>query len=681
MRIIATATLAIALLAGCTRASEGTGVGVDWPGHGGAADEAGFSRLAEIDSSNVGRLGLAWSLDLPGEVTLEATPLEVGGTLYFTGSYSAVYAVDAASGKLKWRYDPQIWNHNHERMHYIFGANRGVAYADGRVFVGALDGRLIALDAETGKQLWSAKTLVDGTLQFVTGAPRVIGDKVVIGNGGSDFGSRGYVTAYDQKTGKQAWRFYAAPGSPDQNKGDPAMEMAAKTWNGEYWKTGTGGGPWNGITYDPELRHVYIGTGNSGPYDPRIRSPGGGDNLFLVSVVALDADTGKYIWHYQMNPREAWDYKATANIIAATLNIDGKSRKVLMQAPTNGFFYLLDRETGKLISAGKTGKVTWADHIDLETGRPVEAPNIRYESGETMIWPSPVGTHNWQAMSFSPDTGLAYIPAMEAGATFRLVSPDAEGQALGGLSIAMAKTDDPDEGTASLLAWDPAAQRQAWKVKLPSFWNGGTLATHGNLVFQGTGDGKFTAYDAKDGKRLWQFDAGLGIIAAPISYRAGGRQFVAVLVGYGGSPGAGTKMMQAGWKYGAQKRRLLAFALDGKATLPKGAPPDFGVHPVDDPAIRISAADAAAGRQLYLRCVNCHGLDLGSGGVAPDLRESVLSMDVDRLWSVLHDGALQERGMPRYEKLTRKQVRQIHAYICGGAREALKAGKGSEAGD
>jgi len=678
-RAILLSVLALSLLAGCSMApppGPPVGAETDWPGHGGAADEAGFSRLDEIGTGNIDRLGLAWSLDLPGEVTLEATPLAVDGTLYFSGSYSAAYAVDAATGGLKWRHEPEIWNHGPERMKLIFGASRGVAYADGRVFAGALDGRLIAIDAMTGEELWSAQTLEEGSRKFITGAPRVIGDKVIIGSGGGDLNERGHVAAYDVATGKEAWRFYTVPGSPEQNKGDPAQEMAAMTWSGEWWKLGGGGTVWNGITYDPELNRVYIGTGNSGPYDPRVRSPGGGDNLFLVSIVALDADTGKYIWHYQMNPREAWDYKATANIIMATLEIGGKPRRVLMQAPTNGFFYVLDRETGKLVNEpGKIGKVTWAERIDMKTGRPVEAPNIRYETGEITIWPSPVGTHNWQAMSYSPDTGLVYIPAMEVGATFRHTAPDAEGVALGGLSIAMAKTDDPDEGTGWLKAWDPVKQRMAWKVKLPAFLNGGTLATAGGLVFQGTADGWFTAYDADAGKRLWRFDAGLGIISAPISYSAGGRQYVAVLVGYGGSPGAGTKMMQAGWKYGAQPRRLLAFALDGKAVLPKGAPADFGVHPVDDASIKISAADAEGGRQLYMRCVNCHGLELQSGGVAPDLRESELAMDMDRLWAVLHDGALKQRGMPQYDELSRGEVRQLHAYIRSGAREALAVGK------
>jgi quinohemoprotein ethanol dehydrogenase len=364
------------------------------------------------------------------------------------------------------------------------------------------------------------------------------------------------------------------------------------------------------------------------------------------------------------------------NITAATLTIGGRRRKVLMQAPTNGFFYVLDRETGKLISAEKTGKVTWAERIDLKTGRPVEAANIRYETGDTTIWPSPVGTHNWQAMSYSPATGLVYIPYMQAGARFTRLPPRTGEMSLGGLSIGMAEAPgDKEEGTASLLAWDPVAQRQAWKVPLPSFWNGGALATRGNLVFQGTGDGKFSAYDGRNGKRLWQVDAGLGIIAAPIAYRAGGRQHVAVLVGYGGSAGAGTGMMQAGWKYGAQPRRLLAFALDGKAALPKTAPSSRRVDAVDDAALKLDAGDVAAGGRLFRSCVNCHGAELRAGGVAPDLRESRLALDREAFWSVLHDGALEHRGMPRYGEFTREEALQLQAYIRAGARKALAASK------
>jgi quinohemoprotein ethanol dehydrogenase len=677
--ITALAALGVAGVAmAWNRGDYGQGTGADWPGHGGAADESGFSQLAQIRADNVGRLGLAWFLDLPGEVSLEATPLAVNGVLYFTGSFSAVYAVDGRSGRQLWRYDPEIWKHEPERMRLMFGVNRGPAYADGRVFVATLDGRLIALDAASGKALWSVATLPPGSKLYSTGAPRVMGDKVIIGQGGGDFGSRGFVTAYDARTGRQAWRFYVVPGSPEENRGHPALERAAATWSGEYWKTGTGGTVWNGMTFDPELNRIYIGTGNSGPYDPAVRSPGDGDNLYLASIVALDADTGRYVWHYQVNPREAWDYKATMNIIAATLTIDGKPRKVLMQAPTNGFFYVLDRETGKLISAGKTGKVTWADHIDLKTGRPVEAPNIRYETGESEIYPSPMGAHNWQAMSFSPDTGMAYIPAMQAGV--HLVRPPAgSGMPPGSVIMEPARTGGPDDGTGSLVAWDAARQRLAWKVRLPSMWNGGTLATHGGLVFQGTGSGQFSAYDARDGRRLWQFEAGLGIQSAPISYAVDGKQYVAVLVGYGGSGGVGNPMTRVGWKFGAQMRRLLVFALDGKAVLPPSAPPDFTVQAVDDPAITIAEADVRAGRQLYMGCIVCHGYNLNAGGIAPDLRESGIALQIDSLWSVLHDGVLASRGMPRFDNLTRDEVRQLHAYIRAGAREALGTRKAPSA--
>ncbi len=461
------------------RREAGSAHPADWATTGGGVDESGYSRLGQIDTRNVGRLGLAWSLDLDDEQTLEATPLAVGGVLYFTGSRSWIYAVDARSGRMLWHYDPQVSRHMPGKMQRIFGVNRGAAYADGRVIAGTIDGRLLALDAKTGALDWSVETASADTVNTITGAPRVFRGKVIIGNGGADFGGRGYVTAYDVATGRQAWRFYTAPGTPAENARDPAMTLAARTWGGEYWKTGTGGTVWNGITFDPELNRIYLGTGNAGPYNPRVRSPGGGDNLFLASIVALDADTGKYVWHYQVNPREAWDYKATANMIAMTLDIDGRPRKVLLQAPTNGFFYVLDRTTGQLISADKIGKVTWASRIDLATGRPVEASDIRYETGETTMWPSPFGTHNWQAMSFSPRTGLVYIPAMQLGVRYQLAG---SGAAFGGLSISPVKADRRD-GTGSLLAWDPLARKARWSVPIPTMWNGGTLATAGGLVF------------------------------------------------------------------------------------------------------------------------------------------------------------------------------------------------------
>jgi quinohemoprotein ethanol dehydrogenase len=647
------------------------GAAADWAFHGGGTEESGFSRLDAIKESNVARLGLAWSLDLPGETTLEATPLAIGGVLYFTGSSAAVYAVDGATGRLLWKYDPQTWKFNPAKMHFSFAANRGVAYADGRIFAAALDGRLFALDARTGELEWSVETLAPQSMQTITSAPRAFKGKVIIGNGGADFGARGYVTAFDAATGRRLWRFYVTPGSPEENQGDSAMERAAATWSGEFWKSGTGGAVWDSITYDAELNRIYLGTGNAGPYDPAVRSPGGGDNLYTASIVALDADSGKYLWHYQLNPSDEWDYDATQRMTVAEITIDGRRRKVLMQAPKNGFFYVLDRDSGKLISAEKLGKVTWADHIDLTTGRPVEAAGARYGSGAISVWPDPVGAHSWQDMAFSPSTGLVYIPYMQVGGHFsKGGEAGPEAVSVGGLVIQQVKADGQD-GKGALIAWDPIRRRAAWRVPLDRIWNGGVLATAGNLVFQGEADGGFSAYGASTGKPLWKYDARLGIIGAPISFSTHGKQYISVLVGYGGGAAIGGSLMNVGWKYGVQPRRLLTFALDGGALLPPTPPPDMRVKAVDDPTYEIKASDALAGRALYAACAVCHGRDVAaSGAIAPDLRESVVALNPDSFWMVLHEGTLLENGMPRFENLSREQAMLIYTYIRAAARRA-----------
>jgi quinohemoprotein ethanol dehydrogenase len=666
------------LLAGCNRASGSASAGApnpqDWPAHNGGDDESSYSALDVIDTGNIERLGLAWALDLPGEMALEATPLAIGGKLFFTGSMSDVYAVDGATGKLLWQHSPEVWNHMPQHMRKGMAVNRGAAYADGRVFAGTMDGRLIALDAGTGKLLWSVETIAAEAKRTISGAPRVCAGKVVIGNSGGDWGERGYVTAYDAATGKQAWRFYTAPGDPAKGFEDEAQRMAAATWRGDWWKTGTGGTVWNGITCDPELNQLYIGTGNSGPYDPEVRSPGGGDNLFLASIVALDPATGRYRWHYQLNPREAWDYKAVADMQTATLVIDGAPRKVLMQAPTNGFFYVLDRTNGKVISAEKITKVSWAKGIDLKTGRPIEMPGIRYEKGPVTMWPSPTGAHNWQAMSFNPKTGLVYIPAMKLAARYARVS-GATANDFTGMKGAIDMTPalvDKDDGTATLLAWDPIAQKKRWEVRQPSFWNGGVMSTGGGVVFQGNGAGKFEAFDADDGAKLWSFDAGHGIVGAPISYQAQGKQYVSILVGWGGGV-MWSNVTNQGWKYGAQPRRLLTFALDGKAKLPRGAPADMKVRPVDDPALVLDERRVASGAIRFgANCAMCHGLELVSPGVpAPDLRESQLALSLEDLRRVVKGGALVSRGMPRFDDLSDRDIEDIYHYIRAGAREAL----------
>lgn len=685
--VAAAAALAVAgvgtgctdLAGGSNAADRDVGAGADWTAVGGGRDETGYSRLDEITPATIEDLGLSWYLDLPGEVTLEATPLEVDGTIFFTGSHAKVYAVDAVSGSIRWTYDPQVWKHNPAAMHFSFGANRGMAYEKGkdgksRVFAAGLDGRLFALDARSGRQLWVSESIPEGSLNISTGAPRVMNGKVIIGNGGADFGARGFVTAFDTLTGKQLWRFHTTPGTPEQNAGDAAMELAAKSWGPDHLKAGGGGGTvWNGMTYDAELNRIYIGVGNAGPYDPELRDPGGkGDNLYTASIVALDADTGRYVWHYQENPRDSWDYKATPNIQMATLRIGGKPRKVLMHAPTNGFFYVLDRQTGRLVNEpGKTTLVSWAERIDPLSGRPVEYPDIRYETGLTKLWPGTVGGHNWQAMSFSPRTGLAYIPIQQIGARFS--RRDGSENAFNVMGLMLEPIiERPGDGHGYLVAWDPVKQKEAWRVQHKGLWNGGTLATAGGLVFQGTATGWFKAFDAKTGKELWKFNAGLGIVGAPMSYSRDGTQYVSVLVGYGGTTAAYGRFMDMGYKFGAQARRLLTFAIGGTKSLPPSPPPDFTVHALDDPALRLDEADVAAGRALSIQCAACHGVGLQSTGTpGPDLRESAIALDLGSFGELLKSGLLIERGMPRFEALTDTQVRQLHAYIRAKAREAL----------
>lgn len=667
--------LLLLLLAGCRGpvSTDAPSPDINWPGHSNGPDESGYSPVAQIHRDNIEQLGLAWHLDLPGEQTLEATPLQVDGVIYFTGATSDVYAVDALSGKLLWKHAAKVWQHSPHKMNYIFPLNRGCAYDNGKIFSATTDGRLLALDAKTGELLWSVTTVEPESRKTVTGAPRTFDGKVMIGHGGGDLGVRGHVSAYDQQTGEQVWKFYLVPGSPEENKGNAALERAAQTWTGEYWKTGTGGAPWDGLTYDPELDQVYIGAGNSGPYNPEIRSPGGGDNLYLSSIVALDADSGEYRWHYQQNPREAWDYKATANMISTTLTLDGKPRKVLMQLPTNGFYYVLDRVTGELLSAEKVGKVTWAEGIDLETGRPIERANIRYENGESIIWPSVLGAHNWMPMAYNPQSGLAYIPYMQLGMRFTKALDSSRG-----VTASPVYADERD-GKGALIAWDPVKQQERWRVQHDWLWNGGTMTTAGGLVFQGTADGWFTAYDSQTGEVLWRFNAGLGIISQPISYRYQGTQYIALLVGYGAPNPYQIPTMNPGWKFNAQPRRLLVFTLGGDARLPYTAPSSWQVNALDDPSLELDPDDVAAGRGLFVACAGCHGGGaVSSGAPGPDLRESAIALNLEAFYKVLHNGTFMPSGMPAFDHLSREQVKQLHAYIRERARAVL-AGEANEA--
>lgn len=630
---------------GCAQVSDRHPDDEDWARYGGTYEEQHFSPLSDINTSNVARLGLSWWFDIPGVVLAESVPLEVHGTLYFATGYSVVRAVEATTGRLLWVYDPGVTRVAGRKLRLLWGI-RGIAYWKSKVYVGTHDGRLIAIDARSGRLLWSVATSDPRDLRIISGPPLVFDGRVMIGHGGTDFGPlRGYVTAYDARTGKQLWRFYTVPGNPHKGFENQAMAVAAKTWSGQWWKQGGGGTVWNAMTYDSQLRRVYIGTSNGSPANARLRSPGGGDNLFLASIVALDADSGAYVWHYQTNPAETWDFDATNDMELAELPIDGVRRRVLMQASKNGFFYILDRDTGKLISAEAFAKVTWAQRIDLETGRPVEAAHARDESPHIRTWPSGEGAHGWAPMAFNSMTGLVYIPTLDSSRECGDQGVDLRGHEC--------------FGTSSLLAWDPSKQRAAWRVELPGVRNGGVATTAGNLVFQGRCDGKFAAYRADTGEEVWSFDAQVGIAGAPITYEIAGRQYISVMVGYGG----GGALLDPRWDARTQSRRLLTFSLDGTARLPP-APPHHQVVPVVDAEFRRDREAEGKGAGYFEgRCAVCHGLDAVAGGMAPDLRESPAILSVPTFREIVQRGALLAAGMPRFGELSAAELESIRQYL------------------
>jgi quinohemoprotein ethanol dehydrogenase len=651
----------------------------NWLSHGRTYDEQRHSPLRRINDGNVAQLGLAWSFKLDVDRGVEATPIVVDGVMYTTGAKSIVHALDARSGKQLWRFDPEV-----PGIRLSEGCcdvvNRGVAVWQGKVYVGAYDGRLIALDARDGSKLWETDTIIDHDRSYtITGAPRVVKGKVLIGNGGAEYGVRGYVAAYDADTGKLAWRFYTVPGDPALPAEDKAMEIARPTWHGDqYWKQGGGGTVWDSMAYDPELDLLYIGTGNASWWNRQARSEGKGDNLFVSSIVALRPDSGEYVWHYQTTPGDMWDYTATQHIVLADLPIAGKPRKVLMQAPKNGFFYVLDRTTGELLSAEKFATVTWATHVDMKTGRPVVDEKVaNYLEGPKLISPAFIGAHNWHPMSFNPQTGLVYIPMQESAG---MLSAPANPQRNSHKSVVNLGVDVPDlpEDPAvvkqiaasfkgQLLAWNPVTQQAAWRQDYRTIYNGGTLSTAGNLVFQGTADGRVTAYAADSGKLLWDSPANTGVMAGPVTYEVDGEQYVTFMAGWGGTFPLilGPLSVEAKVQPDA---RVLTYKLNGKATLPA---PKLAPQAVPEPpATTASADEIAVGRTMYNGyCGSCHGLNGISGGVLPDLRYLNATKHA-QFKDVVLMGTRAAKGMPPFAgTLSDADAERIHQYLIKRAHD------------
>jgi quinohemoprotein ethanol dehydrogenase len=642
----------------------------DWLAYGRTYSEQRFSPLDQVNVGTVAELEVDWYLDLPSDRGLVSTPLVADGVLYFVGSMNRVRAVDAASGELLWEYDPEVWRVAAERMRTGWEHNRGIGLWGDKVYLATWDGRLQAVDRATGELVWSVMTVDPELPLYITGAPKIFKGKVLIGNGGTEVhAARGYVTAYDAETGEQAWRFWIVPGNPADGFENEAMRMAAETWTGEWWKYGGGGNAWHGFTYDAELDQLYIGTGNGSPWDQKVRSPGGGDNLFLTSIVALDPDTGDYLWHYQNTPGETWDFNSNMDIVLADLEIDGEARKVLMQAPKNGFFYVIDRTDGSLISAEPYSPVTWASHVDLETGRPVERPGARYEDGEEVVAPGPAGAHSWHSMSYNPETGLVYIPTVHLDSRFSQEGIDLENWTSPSWSVdaavrwAVVGSSRDDGVMGTLQAWDPVRQERVWEVPLEVRTNGGTLTTAGDLVFQGQGDGLFKAYHAATGAELWSVDLGLGITAPPITYSVEGTQYVALLVGFGGGAAVRASPGNRVWPYGQQTRRLVAFSLEGELRVPE-QPETTPVLPLAAPDFQVDPALAEVGASRYSgRCSVCHSTPGQSAGMAPDLSASAVVLDGQAFQQVVREGARTPLGMPRYSELTDEQLLALRHYI------------------
>jgi quinohemoprotein ethanol dehydrogenase len=670
----------------------------NWYTTGRTFGETHYSPLSQINRKTVSDLGFAWDYATGTTRGLEATPVVVDGVMYATGTWGKVYALNAATGKELWTFVPKV-DGQVGRAACCDVVNRGVAVWQGKVYVAALDGVLYALDAATGKIEWQVDTIVEHQRAYsVTGAPRIAGDVVVIGNGGAEFDARGYVSAYRIATGELAWRFYTVPGSPDKPREHPELEMAAATWDpNSRWQDGGGGTVWDSMVYDPELNLLYIGTGNSAPYAVTVRSPSGGDNLFLSSILAINPDSGRLVWHYQTTPGDSWDFTATQNMIFAELPIAGEQRKVIMQAPKNGFFYVLDRATGELLSAEAYVPVNWASHVDMKTGKPVQTEAANYFVEPKIQWPTDAGGHGWRPMAYNPGNGLVYIPAWEFAWLRVNLHPKGDYDAstadvqMGVLNFPplpevvdafapvlpyspeyLKKIIEESEfpaDTEYLRAWDPVAQKTVWEVDAPPVSGGGILTTPG-LVIQGRISGELNVFDADSGELLHSIDTGTGIMAGAATYLVDGEQYVAVLAGQGGADNWSFAEHSAAYKRG-NNGRIIAFKLGGgEVPLPPLVLPL--AFPEPPPRIAENVASTQRGEKVYLtRCYACHAN--GDRNMLPDLRR--LGKAKHAIFGdIVIGGALRARGMPQFDKiLSEQEVADVQAYLIEQAWQSYEA--------
>ena len=643
----------------------------NWLTHGLTYKEQRFSLLTQINKSNLDELGLAWTKQIGDfNMRMQGTPIVVNGVMYVTNGWSVVYALDAANGTELWRYDPMV-DRSYVKLACCGPAhNRGVAIYKGQVFVATFDGRLLALNAKDGSLSWEVDTYHPSALgRFnITGAPRVAADKVFIGNGSSEAGRRrGYVTAYDAATGEMAWRFYLVPGDPSQPFEHPEMELAAKTWGGEWWKMGGGGTAWNSLVYDEELNSLYIGVGNGAPWPRQIRSPGGGDDLFLTAIISVDVESARMNWFYQTVPGDNWDYSSAMDITLSTIEVDGQQRKVLLQAPKNGFFYVIDRETGELLRAHPyTEAINWATHIDMETGRPVENPNAVFETNPQWMLPANAGAHNWEPQSWDEEAGLMYFYYHDMPNFYSLAEEFVktgtykirerglslgigEGEYRRQLEAQSQQIRPPTEGY--LGAFDPLTGQYKWRHKLNRAFNGGVLATAGGLLFQGEGDGRLVARDTHDGKQLWEFNALGSFSSAIVSYQIDNIQYLATMV-------SGNRALDLGGS-------LLVFRLDGTATMPVRMKASLPIP--KQPEVTVSTDNYLNGERIYsAQCANCHGgigVPSEISTAAPDLRRMTLDTHNEFLNIVLK-GSLAEQGMAGFaEALSVAEAEAIQHFL------------------